>query len=160
MWPSGRAHQSGGDALRLGQILINYANNAIKFTERGEIGIAVRVQEQDAAQVVLRFEVRDTGIGLTPAQMAQLFQSFQQADASTTRKLRWHGAGPGHQQEPGRTHGGQRGRIQPGGEGLDLLVDGAAGTGAPARVLLPPPDLRGRRVLVVDDNPNAATGTG
>src|SRR5690606_18448045 len=74
-----------GDALRLGQILINFANNAIKFTEAGEISIAVRLLEAAGESLTLRFEVRDTGIGLTPEQMDRLFQSFQQADASTTR---------------------------------------------------------------------------
>lgn len=92
-----------GDSLRLGQILINYANNAIKFTEKGEISIVVRMVEERGQQVLLRFEVRDTGIGLTPEQMGRLFQSFQQADTSTTR--RYGGTGLGHLQEPGRIDG-------------------------------------------------------
>ena len=146
-----------GDALRLGQILINYANNAIKFTERGEIGIAVRVQEQDAAQVVLRFEVRDTGIGLTPAQMAQLFQSFQQADASTTRKYGGTGLGLAISKSLAELMGGSVGVSSQVGKGSTFWLTVPLARGAPARVLLPPPDLRGRRVLVVDDNPNAAT---
>jgi len=75
-----------GDPLRLGQVLINYANNAIKFTEKGEISIAVRLKEGSDNEALLRFEVRDTGIGLTQEQMDRLFQSFQQADTSTTRK--------------------------------------------------------------------------
>lgn len=92
-----------GDSLRLGQILINYANNAIKFTEKGEISIVVHMVEERGQQVLLRFEVRDTGIGLTPEQMGRLFQSFQQADTSTTR--RYGGTGLGHLQEPGRIDG-------------------------------------------------------
>lgn len=92
-----------GDSLRLRQILINYANNAIKFTEKGEISIVVRMVEERGQQVLLRFEVRDTGIGLTPEQMGRLFQSFQQADTSTTR--RYGGTGLGHLQEPGRIDG-------------------------------------------------------
>lgn len=75
-----------GDALRLRQILINYTNNAIKFTERGEIRIAVAMREETASNVLLRFEVSDTGVGLTGEQIARLFQSFEQADASITRR--------------------------------------------------------------------------
>jgi two-component system sensor histidine kinase/response regulator len=82
-----------GDALRLGQILINYANNAIKFTPSGEICIAVFPLRSQGAQVTLRFEVRDTGIGLSAEQGARLFQSFQQADTSTTRKYGGTGLG-------------------------------------------------------------------
>jgi hypothetical protein len=74
-----------GDALRLGQILINFANNAIKFTERGEIHVRVRVVERHGRRVLLRFEVRDTGIGLSPEACERLFQPFTQVDASTTR---------------------------------------------------------------------------
>jgi two-component system, sensor histidine kinase and response regulator len=82
-----------GDALRLGQILINYANNAIKFTHSGEICIAVQMLHSQGSQVTLRFEVRDTGIGLSAEQRGRLFQSFQQADTSTTRKYGGTGLG-------------------------------------------------------------------
>jgi CheY-like chemotaxis protein len=82
-----------GDALRLGQILINYANNAIKFTQRGEICIAVYPIQQMDRLITLRFEVRDTGIGLSSEQKERLFQSFQQADTSTTRKYGGTGLG-------------------------------------------------------------------
>lgn len=75
-----------GDASRLGQVLGNYANNAVKFTAAGAVCIAVMPASLQAHQVKLRFEVRDTGIGLTDAQKARLFQSFQQADTSTTRQ--------------------------------------------------------------------------
>ena len=82
-----------GDPLRLGQILVNYANNAVKFTERGHIVIAVRASERSDQDVLLQFRVQDTGIGLTPEQMGRLFQSFSQADASTTRKFGGTGLG-------------------------------------------------------------------
>jgi signal transduction histidine kinase len=75
-----------GDPLRLGQILINFCNNAVKFTERGEIVVAARVQESDDKGQLVHFAVRDTGIGLTQEQMGRLFQAFEQADASTTRQ--------------------------------------------------------------------------
>jgi len=75
-----------GDPLRLGQILTNFVNNAIKFTERGEIGLNIELVERTGEKVQLKFAVRDTGIGMTPEQSARLFQPFTQADMSTTRK--------------------------------------------------------------------------
>jgi PAS domain S-box-containing protein len=82
-----------GDPLRLGQILINLANNAAKFTERGEIVVGIdKVCDHDDG-VELHFWVRDTGIGMTPEQCSKMFQSFSQADASTTRKYGGTGLG-------------------------------------------------------------------
>jgi|GEM_PF-3266183 len=82
-----------GDPLRLGQILINYANNAVKFTQKGEITIIVRLEEDREEDVVLYMAVKDTGIGLTEEQISLLFNSFQQADSSTTRKFGGTGLG-------------------------------------------------------------------
>jgi len=82
-----------GDALRIGQILINYANNAVKYTQNGRIVIATRVLERTARDILLYFSVTDTGIGLTEEQVGRLFQSFQQADSSTTRKYGGTGLG-------------------------------------------------------------------
>lgn len=82
-----------GDPFRLNQVLLNLVNNALKFTDEGEIGIAVSVSSQDDSGVSLRFEVRDTGIGMTPAQQALLFHGFTQADMSTTRKYGGTGLG-------------------------------------------------------------------
>src|SRR5262249_16989723 len=76
-----------GDPLRLGQILINLVNNALKFTEKGEVVVSARLQEAASGRAVLSFAVRDSGIGMTPEQTARLFQPFTQADASTTRKF-------------------------------------------------------------------------
>lgn len=78
-----------GDPLRLGQVLTNLANNAVKFTQKGEVGIYIVRLEQDR----YRFEVHDTGIGMTPEQQSLLFQSFSQADAGTTRKYGGTGLG-------------------------------------------------------------------
>jgi len=78
-----------GDPLRLGQVLTNLANNAVKFTQTGEVGIYVTRLEQDS----YRFKVHDTGIGMTPEQQSRLFQSFSQADAGTTRKYGGTGLG-------------------------------------------------------------------
>ncbi len=146
-----------GDSLRLGQILINFANNAIKFTESGEISIAVRLLEAAGNRVMLRFEVRDTGIGLTQDQMGRLFQSFQQADTSTTRRYGGTGLGLAICKSLAELMGGEVGVESTYGKGSTFWVAVPLERGAVARLLLPPPDLRGRRVLVVDDNHTAAT---
>ncbi len=82
-----------GDPLRLGQVLTNLANNAVKFTEHGEVSVAVRLVEEGADDLLLEFAVRDTGIGMTPEQLGKLFQEFSQADSSTTRKYGGTGLG-------------------------------------------------------------------
>jgi len=82
-----------GDPLRLGQVLINLTNNAIKFTEKGEILVALKAIETDDDTTLLSFSVKDTGIGLTEEQIGQLFKAFTQADASTTRKYGGTGLG-------------------------------------------------------------------
>jgi len=82
-----------GDPLRLGQVLVNLANNAVKFTESGEIVVSIEKVERKEDQVRLKFVVSDTGLGLTEEQMSKLFQSFSQADTSTTRKYGGTGLG-------------------------------------------------------------------
>ena len=82
-----------GDPLRLGQILLNLTNNAVKFTEQGEIVISTQLANKTEDQVTLAFSVQDTGIGMTAAQAAKLFQAFSQADTSTTRKYGGTGLG-------------------------------------------------------------------
>ena len=82
-----------GDPLRLGQVLLNLVNNAIKFTHEGEVVVGVSLVHQEAQEAELHFYVRDTGIGMTPEQCAKLFQPFSQADASTTRKYGGTGLG-------------------------------------------------------------------
>lgn len=146
-----------GDGLRLGQILINYANNAIKFTDVGEISIAVRLQHAAGNQVTLRFEVRDTGIGITDEQKSRLFESFQQADTSTTRQYGGTGLGLAICKSLAELMDGEVGVESVFGKGSTFWVNVPLARGAPARALVPPPDLRGARVLVVDDNHTAAT---
>ncbi len=75
-----------GDPLRLGQVLTNLMSNAVKFTERGRVSIEVQVEDLAEERAMLRFEVADTGIGITPEQQAHLFRPFSQADSSTTRR--------------------------------------------------------------------------
>lgn len=82
-----------GDPLRLGQILVNLGNNAVKFTEQGEVVLSTQVLESDAEHTKIQFSIRDTGIGMTAEQQNKLFQSFVQADGSTTRKFGGTGLG-------------------------------------------------------------------
>jgi PAS domain S-box-containing protein len=82
-----------GDEMRLGQVLLNLVNNAIKFTHQGEIGLHVQCLARTDSQAELRFEVRDTGIGLTAENAGKLFNAFAQADASTTREYGGTGLG-------------------------------------------------------------------
>ena len=145
-----------GDALRIGQILLNYVSNAAKFTERGEIAIVGRLRQRDADSVLLYFAVRDTGIGLTPEQIGRLFQSFTQADASTTRKYGGTGLGLVISRRLAQLMGGEVGVESEFGKGSTFWFTvrlGLAGTKPPQ--LVPDPDLRGLRVLVVDDNDSA-----
>jgi PAS domain S-box-containing protein len=82
-----------GDPLRIRQVLVNYVNNSIKFTERGEVHVSVSLDERREDDMVLRFTVRDTGIGLSEAQISRLFESFRQADATTARRYGGTGLG-------------------------------------------------------------------
>ncbi|MDZ7920111.1 PAS domain-containing hybrid sensor histidine kinase/response regulator [Rhodoferax sp.] len=146
-----------GDPLRLGQVLINYANNAIKFTEKGEISIAVRLKEGSDNEALLRFEVRDTGIGLTQEQMDRLFQSFQQADTSTTRKYGGTGLGLAISKSLAELMGGAVGVESEHGKGSTFWFTARLGLGeAQAQLHLSRHDIQSRRVLVVDDSERAA----
>jgi two-component system, sensor histidine kinase and response regulator len=145
-----------GDSLRLGQILLNYANNAVKFTEKGEIVISVRASERTDKDVLLHFRVQDTGIGLTQEQMGRLFQSFSQADTSTTRRFGGTGLGLAISKKLAELMGGEVGVESEPGKGSTFWFSAKVGIGAGIkRELLPNPDLRGRRALVVDDNDHA-----
>ncbi|MDC8756427.1 CHASE domain-containing protein [Janthinobacterium fluminis] len=92
IWP-GLSHQLRGDPLRLEQVLLNLTSNAIKFSDNGQIFIRARPLEDQDHHTMVRFEVQDPGIGMSPEEVAQLFQSFHQADASTTRKYGGTGLG-------------------------------------------------------------------
>lgn len=145
-----------GDSLRLGQVLINYANNALKFTDQGEIDIVVRLREQTEHHVLLYFAVRDTGIGLNQEQQGRLFNAFEQADSTTTRKYGGTGLGLAICRQLAELMGGEVGVESVEGQGSTFWFTARLGLGqVEKRLLLPAPDLRGRHVLVVDDNANA-----
>jgi two-component system sensor histidine kinase/response regulator len=142
-----------GDPLRLGQILVNYANNAVKFTEQGEIIVSARVLEETDQDCFIRFAVSDTGIGLTEEQMGKLFKSFQQADMSTSRKYGGTGLGLAISKKLAELMGGAVGVESEYGKGSTFWFTARLGKGvAKVKQYLPEPDLRGRRILVVDDH--------
>ncbi|MFO7685214.1 MAG: response regulator [Desulfobacterales bacterium] len=145
-----------GDPLRLGQILINYCNNAVKFTEQGEIGIVISTKEQSDRDVLLYCAVRDTGIGLTQEQKGRLFQRFSQADTSTTREFGGTGLGLAISMKLAELMGGEAGVESEPGKGSTFWFTARLGKGSDQhhRLVLAS-DLRGKRVLVVDDNENA-----
>ncbi|MGB6222491.1 response regulator [Haloferula sp.] len=142
-----------GDPLRLGQILTNLVNNAVKFTEQGEIRLRAELLEKTGDKVQLQFSVRDTGIGMTPEQSGKLFQAFTQADMSTTRKHGGTGLGLTISLKLVEMMGGRIWIESEAGVGSTFLftVWLGFGTGAgPARIL--PAQLPKLRALVVDDN--------
>jgi two-component system sensor histidine kinase/response regulator len=142
-----------GDPLRLGQVLTNLVNNAVKFTERGEIGLRIAVRERTGDKVQLEGSVRDTGIGMTPEQAARLFQPFTQADMSTTRKHGGTGLGLTIARRLVELMGGQIWLESEAGVGttfhflawFEVSVASAARRMVPGR-------LAQLRALVVDDN--------
>src|SRR5271169_5983593 len=148
--------QLKGDPLRLGQILINFCNNAVKFTEHGEIVVKVRVEEKGEDGQLVYFAVSDTGMGLTAEQMGRLFQAFEQADASTTRQHGGTGLGLAISKRLALLMGGNVGVNSEVGKGSTFWFTARLGNSVatPRRSALRP-DLRGRHVLIIDDNPQA-----
>ena len=145
-----------GDPLRLGQILINFCNNAVKFTDKGEVAVAVRVLEDSPDRQLVEFSVSDTGIGMTAPQIERLFQAFEQADASTTRKYGGTGLGLAISKQLTELMGGQVSVESKLGQGSTFRFTARLGKGtATQRPRLLQSDLRGRRVLIIDDNPHA-----
>jgi len=146
-----------GDPLRLQQVLINLGNNAVKFTERGEIVISTRLLEADADDVMLHFSVRDTGVGMTAGQQGKLFQSFSQADSSTTRKFGGTGLGLAISKRLTELMGGEIWVESEPGIGSTFHFTARFGRqhGTVERTLKPTADLSGMKLLVVDDNATA-----
>ncbi len=154
-----------GDPLRLNQVLINLASNAIKFTERGEVVVAIRRIHANApsmpidnpeAEIWLEFSVRDTGVGLTPEQTAKLFTAFTQADTSTTRKYGGTGLGLTISRRLVEMMGGQIKINSTEGIGSTFSFTAKFGLQSQQRKMEGSlQDVKGLRILVVDDNASA-----
>ena len=143
-----------GDAGRLRQVVVNLVGNALKFTERGEVVVSVTVESRAAAEAVLHFAVRDTGIGIPADKLPRLFKAFSQADASTTRKYGGTGLGLAISRRLAALMGGRTWVESTVGEGSTFhftarlgLRPGPAPVGSAAAGV-----LKGLPVLVVDDN--------
>jgi signal transduction histidine kinase/CheY-like chemotaxis protein/HPt (histidine-containing phosphotransfer) domain-containing protein len=146
-----------GDPLRLTQILTNLVNNSIKFTEQGQIVVSIRQLDRIGTKVELQFEVRDTGIGMSPEQLSRLFQPFSQADSATTRLFGGTGLGLTICKRLVELMGGA------------IQVESTPGKGSAFRFCVwlgvssmqtlhkrpMPSEMNGLRVLVVDDNASA-----
>ncbi|MBT9487655.1 MAG: response regulator [Rubrivivax sp.] len=145
-----------GDPSRLGQVLLNLCNNAVKFTERGEVTVTVaEIARESAAEgprVTLRFEVRDTGIGLAPEARARLFQPFTQADASTSRQYGGTGLGLAISRHLVERMGGEIGVDSEAGRGSCFHFGVPLGLQPEAAQPVQGDALRGTRVLIVDDH--------
>lgn len=147
-----------GDPLRVGQVLINFANNAVKFTETGSVAVMVNKEREDTSGLLLRFEIRDTGIGLSQEQIAGLFQNFSQVDTSITRKYGGTGLGLVISKKLVEMMGGTVGISSTLGEGSSFWFTVRVARSKEERLVrMVLPDLRGRRILVVDDNELART---
>lgn len=145
-----------GDSKRIGQVLINFANNAVKFTEQGEIVLRVLELGRGGGRIKLRFEVEDTGIGIAEDKLSLLFCPFQQLDGSMSRQFEGSGLGLAISRSLAELMDGTVSVSSRPGQGsvfsLDLSLHIGDPTGSSA---IPPVDLRDLRALVVDDNAHA-----
>ncbi|MDD5298145.1 MAG: ATP-binding protein [Rhodocyclaceae bacterium] len=157
--------QLRGDPTRLSQALLNYANNAIKFTESGTITVRSRLLEETEQSKLLRFEVSDTGIGINSEQLGRLFAAFEQADNSTTREYGGTGLGLAITRKLAQLMGGDAGATSTPGQGSTFWFTARLAKSSnpaptpPAAPLGETPetslarDYHGRRVLLVEDEP-------
>jgi hypothetical protein len=156
-------HHLIGDPTRLHQALLNYATNAVKFTEEGTVRLRARTTKETADAVHMRFEVSDTGIGIAPEAMPRLFSAFEQADNSMTRKYGGTGLGLAITRRLAELMGGEAGAESTPGAGstfwftVTLKKDDAPGVAPTVSVVDAEAQLRqrchGQRILVVDDEP-------
>ncbi len=147
-----------GDPLRLGQILINLVNNAIKFTEKGRVIVEVKAEESAGDTRKLRFLVSDTGIGMSSEQVSNLFKSFNQADTSITRKYGGTGLGLAITKQLCELMQGSLEVESRPGEGSTFVFTatfGVATGGLPLQGVARRRDLLKKSALIVDDNENA-----
>ncbi len=145
-----------GDPGRLRQVLINLLGNAIKFTEQGDVVLSVTLMHQTDTDATVRFEVQDTGIGLSPDAQGRLFQSFSQADSSTTRKFGGTGLGLAICKQLTKLMGGQIGVDSKLGEGSTFWFTVQLGKQPQATAsvaAMASQDLRGLLFCIVDDSP-------
>ncbi|WP_286291964.1 response regulator [Vibrio apostichopi] len=146
-----------GDPLRLGQILINLSNNAVKFTEKGEVKISISVEERDGDDIKLNFAVSDSGIGMTQEQAAKLFNKFTQADSSTTRKYGGTGLGLAISKELSQLMGGDIQVSTELGKGstFSFTIATRVSHSITQNRVVVPASINHLKVLVVDDNSSA-----
>ena len=153
-----------GDATRIQQALLNYAGNAIKFTDAGSVTLRVKMLEEDFGSVLLRFEVTDTGIGIAEDELPRLFNAFEQADNSITRKYGGTGLGLAINRKLANLMGGDAGAESQYGEGSTFWLtmrlkkgpeidqsDAMANEALAGDILRR--DYPGRRILLVEDEP-------
>jgi PAS domain S-box-containing protein len=141
-----------GDPGRLRQILGNLAGNAVKFTPCGEVAVRVSLMEENEKDVLLRVSVRDTGIGIPEDKIGLLFEKFSQVDASTTRQYGGTGLGLAISRELAELMGGEIGVSSKEGKGSEFWFTARLDKQAKKAESIPPADLSGVRILIVDDN--------
>ena len=141
-----------GDSLRLRQVFANLLSNAIKFTAGGEVAVRVAIVETMVDSVMVRFDIRDTGIGVPEHLQERIFESFSQADGSTTRQFGGTGLGLAIARKLVEMMGGRLGITSAAGAGSTFSFTACFGRVAGAQGRVVPADLRGVRVLIVDDN--------
>jgi signal transduction histidine kinase/DNA-binding response OmpR family regulator len=146
-----------GDPGRLRQVLLNLAANAVKFTDWGEVAIAASIVEEDAESVVLRFEVRDTGVGITAEARPRLFRPFSQADSSTTRRYGGTGLGLAISKRLAEAMGGTIGVESVSGEGSTFWFTVRLGRGPTSAAPLFPEILDGVRAILLAGNTSLRT---
>ena len=140
-----------GDSVRLGQALLNFLGNAVKFTQRGTIVLRARVIEETAEDVLFRFEVEDTGIGIAAENLPRLFHSFEQADSSTTRQFGGTGLGLAITRHLARLMDGDAGVTSTPQVGSTFWMTARLGRVKQQSGNYLIPDLEGKRALVIDD---------